>query len=319
MLDPNIFSKYKTKQDFDREREEFEFRKRKRALEEQLGGLKVQQAQQQLNTPEQLGMEQLLAKSIQLGGVQNLTPQEQAQLQAFDIAQRTKQSVDPRGNIVSNRSVFDMLPGQINRMPPAQVMNMPVGVQNDPMLANQQAAAAQADMLGAPDMRNTTPVFDPLDYGVTSPYGQEDLRKAQAMEAIKQQAETSKAQKENEMAYNTFITAIDNIEKTMQGTATNPFVGSLPAVTSEAQIAEGAVAVMAPILKQLFREAGEGTFTEKDQEILMNMLPTRKDFGAARAAKLQMVKDTVAAKLGKTVTPPAGSVDDLLNKYAPVN
>lgn len=166
MLDASIFSKYKTKQDFDREREEFEFRKRQRALREQL-------MTKQLNQTESLGMEQLLAKSIQAGGVQNLSPQEQAQLQAFDIAQRTKQSVDPYGRVISNRSVFDMLPGQVRNMPPRDIMSAPIQQTQsapppqysgapapmgssgyNPVEANRAATAAQAQKYGLTDRPN---------------------------------------------------------------------------------------------------------------------------------------------------------------------
>ena len=51
MLDPNVFSRYKTKQDFDRESQEFEARKRQQALQEQLGQIQLQQAQAQMNQP----------------------------------------------------------------------------------------------------------------------------------------------------------------------------------------------------------------------------------------------------------------------------
>ena len=58
------------------------------------------------------------------------------------------------------------------------------------------------------------------------------------------------------------------------------------------------VAAMAPILKQLFRGAGEGTFTDKDQELLVAMLPTRKDTPEARVIKVQNIDAIVRAKLG---------------------
>ena len=221
MLDPTIFSRYKTKQDFDREAEEFEFRKRQRQMQEQLGGLKLAQAQKSLAQPEQLEMEQLLAKSIQLGGVQNLSPSEQAQLQAFDIAQRTKQSVDPRGNIVTNRSIFDMLPREAMNMPiasggfnpnapmqitegmgsPMQPPSLPAAggnmyntgsiqpidmsqLSDDPALASQQAILQRQQQVGTNPMQRPDLRIDPSQYGVTSPYAREDVGKAQAQAQI---------------------------------------------------------------------------------------------------------------------------------------
>jgi hypothetical protein len=69
---------------------------------------------------------------------------------------------------------------------------------------------------------------------------------------------------------------------------------------------------MAPILKQLFRDSGEGTFTDSDQALLMKMVPTRKDHPEARKAKLEMIDSIVQAKLGigvqgvQSPVPPSG-------------
>jgi len=92
----------------------------------------------------------------------------------------------------------------------------------------------------------------------------------------------------------------------MSGTATGPVAGRIPAVTAGQQIAEGAEATMAPILKQLFRDAGEGTFTDNDQALLMKMVPTRKDHAEARKAKMEMIDGIVRAKLGIKDGAPAG-------------
>jgi hypothetical protein len=55
---------------------------------------------------------------------------------------------------------------------------------------------------------------------------------------------------------------------------------------------------MAPVLKQIFRVAGEGTFTDKDQALLLEMVPTRKDSPEARAIKTQNIDNIIRAKLG---------------------
>ena len=44
----------------------------------------------------------------------------------------------------------------------------------------------------------------------------------------------------------------------MEKTATGPIVWLVPALTTEQQTADGAVAIMAPVLKQMFRASGEG-------------------------------------------------------------
>jgi len=70
-----------------------------------------------------------------------------------------------------------------------------------------------------------------------------------------------------------------------------------PALTSPQQIADGAVAAVAPVLKQLFRAAGEGIFTDRDQQLLLEMVPDRTDHPESRIAKMKMIDSIIAAKL----------------------
>src|SRR5690606_23360432 len=81
--------------------------------------------------------------------------------------------------------------------------------------------------------------------------------------------ERGQEQRQRDMAFSQFQTAMAATERALSNTVTNPVAGISPALTENQQIAEGAVAAMAPILKQLFRSAGEGVFTDKDQELLM--------------------------------------------------
>jgi hypothetical protein len=55
---------------------------------------------------------------------------------------------------------------------------------------------------------------------------------------------------------------------------------------------------MAPVLKQLFRVAGEGVFTDRDQALLLQMIPTRTTRPEARAAQIENIDKIVKAKLG---------------------
>lgn len=102
------------------------------------------------------------------------------------------------------------------------------------------------------------------------------------------------------VAYATYQAGIKSLESAMSGTNTGPLAGRIPAFTAGQQIAEGAEATMAPVLKELFRSAGEGTFTDADQALLMRMLPTRQDHPESRKAKIQMIDEIVKAKLGIT-------------------
>lgn len=123
-------------------------------------------------------------------------------------------------------------------------------------------------------------------------------------------AEMDRVAKEKEKAVETaktlnqYVAARDGLLNGLGRASTGPVVGMLPAMSTDAQIAEGGVAAMAPVLKQLFRAAGEGTFTDKDQELLLAMVPTRKDSPEARAEKMANIDRIVAAKLGMAVPPP---------------
>ena len=106
----------------------------------------------------------------------------------------------------------------------------------------------------------------------------------------------AKAQKDAS-ALAVYEAGMKNLADSLEKTTTGPLAGRLPAVTSSQQTAEGAISAMAPVLKALFREAGEGTFTKEDQQILMDMLATRADTPEARKAKMQNVDALVKLKL----------------------
>lgn len=96
----------------------------------------------------------------------------------------------------------------------------------------------------------------------------------------------------------TYQSGMESLKQAMEQTETGPLAGRIPALTANQQVAEGAEATMAPVLKQLFRDSGEGTFTDADQALLMKMVPTRKDHPEARKAKIEMIDGIVKAKLG---------------------
>ena len=91
--------------------------------------------------------------------------------------------------------------------------------------------------------------------------------------------------------------SMSNLTKALDNTITGPFIGLTPALTANAQIADGATAMMLPLMKDVFRGAGEGTFTEGDQKILTDLIPTRNDTPEARAAKVSMIDSMIRAKL----------------------
>lgn len=141
---------------------------------------------------------------------------------------------------------------------------------------------------------------------------QERIKTQAALERAREEAtiERDSKQATTQVANNTALAVYEQgmkgLTEGLAGTDTGPIVGRLPALTSAQQIADGGVAAMAPILKQMFRAAGEGTFTDKDQDLLMKMLPTRTDTPAAAAVKFANIDRIVRAKLGSGQQPMGG-------------
>jgi hypothetical protein len=105
-------------------------------------------------------------------------------------------------------------------------------------------------------------------------------------------------QKNNARTLEVYDVAMGNLAESLGSTITGPGVSWIPALTADAQIAEGAQALMAPVLKSMFRTAGEGTFTDKDQELLLRMVPTRSDLAESRVSKIEAIDLLVRSKLG---------------------
>jgi len=119
-----------------------------------------------------------------------------------------------------------------------------------------------------------------------------------AIENAKLVAKINEKNRSNASAIRVYEAGITGLADALDQPITGPIIGSLPAITADQQIADGAVAAMAPILKQIFRVAGEGTFTDQDQKLLLDMVPTRKDFAEARQSKLRNIDTIIQAKLG---------------------
>lgn len=125
------------------------------------------------------------------------------------------------------------------------------------------------------------------------------LREAEAKAGIERASKKQGIQDDNNRTFNMYESAMGGVIEGLGGSSTGPLIGRLPAITSNQQIAEGSVSAIAPVLKQLFRAAGEGTFTDKDQELLMAMIPTRTDTPAARNWKIRNIDAIVRQKLGQ--------------------
>jgi hypothetical protein len=127
------------------------------------------------------------------------------------------------------------------------------------------------------------------------------------------EAEMQNLQRANERTLGVWNVARDGLISALSGTTTGPISGRMPAVTANQQIADGAIASVAPVLKQLFRSAGEGVFTDRDQDLLNAMIPTRQDHPETRVAKMQMIDAIIQAKLAGGAAsggPQVGTVQD---------
>ena len=123
----------------------------------------------------------------------------------------------------------------------------------------------------------------------------------EAVEAV----EINKTNRSNAVALNLYNVGMRGLAGALGGTTTGPIVGLFPALTVNQQVADGAVAALAPILKQMFRVAGEGIFTDRDQELLLQLIPTRRTSPEAVASILWHVDAVVQAKLAPQSAAPA--------------
>lgn len=170
---------------------------------------------------------------------------------------------------------------------------------NDPTRAGKFQREWKVDSSG-----NKSYTLKPVE--VANP-AEDELKRAQAAyyrskaseKAAPQEVDKAAPQEgDKAAAWNLYKTARDGLISGLEGTWTGYFVGKLPPITAEQQTAEGGVSAMAPVLKQLFRVAGEGVFTDRDQALLIGMIPTLDDLPEARMKKIQNMDRIVQAKLG---------------------
>jgi hypothetical protein len=143
MLDANIFSRIKTKQDFDREREEFEVRKRQQMMQEQLGqqqlqlgGVQIDQARKDL----EMGVNRNDPAAVrEYNFFSQLPPEEQERYLGMKRAQQTlnlggtQAVLNPMGGIQQQYTVTP----KISEMPDFQAQQ--AGAQEQAKLQQQLA------------------------------------------------------------------------------------------------------------------------------------------------------------------------------------
>ena len=121
---------------------------------------------------------------------------------------------------------------------------------------------------------------------------------ARTLANVKAMALDKTTARSNEKAYATYQAGLEGLSDALADANTGVISGTMFALTDNNRIAKGAGAVMLPIMKAMFRGAGEGTFTDKDQEVLENMLPTTSDSPAVAKSKLRLMDVIIQSKIG---------------------
>lgn len=117
-------------------------------------------------------------------------------------------------------------------------------------------------------------------------------------QAGKFEAETVKQQEAFRILRSQIDFGFDNLGTALGATGqTGKIFGNLPALTTSAQLADQAKAILLPVMKGVWRSAGEGVFTDKDQEALEAMFPTRDMTPEAARQALMAVRQMTELKL----------------------
>lgn len=238
MFDTNVFKNIKTPQDFAREEQEFEFRKRQREMQEKLGGLEMQKLEREMSAPkmpfEGTGLEAQLINQKYLANVQAGMDEQTALQNATDTVLQSQVTTDARGNVLRRGAIFGT-PSQINSMPPSQAMGMPTSGYTPSYNPNSPAltmagsgqpysgetmspmpmtvADIETAIGGQPIQRPSAPLtVNPQDFGITSPYGMEDVQKKAAEANIQMQIEQAKADRKTGKAQKTIATTLDELD-----------------------------------------------------------------------------------------------------------
>jgi hypothetical protein len=80
----------------------------------------------------------------------------------------------------------------------------------------------------------------------------------EAVLGVRAEADKKKEEKGAERAFAVYDSAMNNLFNSLGETTTGPIIGWLPAFTANQQTADGAVAAMAPVLKDIFRGGWRG-------------------------------------------------------------
>jgi len=122
-----------------------------------------------------------------------------------------------------------------------------------------------------------------------------------AIEFAKQNAKNAanalKTEKSDRKALNVYESAMSGLTESFEDANTGAIIGLLPAIANDDRVLEAAIAILSPVLKNVVREAGEGTFTEGDQRQITELMPTRRDNKEVAKKKIELLDAFVRSKL----------------------
>lgn len=128
-----------------------------------------------------------------------------------------------------------------------------------------------------------------------------------------ERAKVDAANKGKSDAYSTWQTAAGQYFEAHKNAGWGPGIGGAYGMRKQAQ------ASLAPVLKGIFRLSGEGVFSDRDQELLIDMAPKSWMTDAQAEKALRNIDAIVRAKMG-IADPTEGSApasdEDLVNRYS---
>lgn len=129
--------------------------------------------------------------------------------------------------------------------------------------------------------------------------------RAAAEARAKAEAESKARTVKATQIYTPFSTQLTALRDAYKGTGTGPLVGRFSGYTSSSQKALAARDIMSPMLKQVVRDAGEGTFAKNDQDQIDAMMPKETDLPEVVDYKIGLMDTFVRGKLGVPLDTPS--------------
>ena len=118
-----------------------------------------------------------------------------------------------------------------------------------------------------------------------------------AKEEAKRVIQDKSVARSDQKALNVYESAVAGLLADFETAETGAFVGLLPAITADERVLEASINIMRPVIKSVVREAGEGTFTDSDQKLIDEMMPTRRDSMDVARRKIERLDSFVRSKL----------------------